>query len=248
MNIVIAVFTGVMTGLASAALFWWWQARLTRPRVELCPILSHFRLRGDLVDRYQYKIINKGRRPVMDVRITVLAKMPGFITRDSTSLYILHTHDDPWVDTGDSRRFRINPGLLLGHNDNVSLRYFPDQMAESIRNAGEVDLLAFLGLCQESTLQIYVTAVDALTGAQKRAYCIYTPEAIQTGSFSSSADCSLAGGLIVEQGADTIGADDADDNQDLEVSDTAAPASRSLLRPHQLEPAPVPLAENPPPL
>lgn len=198
MTVAIGALTGVLTGLASAALFWWWQAKLTRPKIGLCPVLAHYRLRGDQADRYQYKITNKGSRPVADIRVTVVARMPGLITAESTSLYVLHQHEVPWLDKGGSTRFRINPGRLLERNENVSLGYFPSEMAALIRSAGELDLPLFMGLCPQATIQIIVAAVDALTGAQKRDYHIYSADDVRTGSFTASADCDLVAVLDVE--------------------------------------------------
>jgi hypothetical protein len=42
MNTLINIVVGIGTGVLSAITFWWWQAKLLRPRITLCPTIARY--------------------------------------------------------------------------------------------------------------------------------------------------------------------------------------------------------------
>lgn len=144
MTVVIGIVTGVLTGVASAALFWWWQAKLMRPKLILCPTIARYRLPDDKVDRYQIKINNGRRRLAIDLKVTVSIHLPDLVRTGSTETVTLHKSENPSLNI--NVRHRIQPGRMPQDTKDRYLSYLPPHLAKSIRHGETVDLGEFFTL------------------------------------------------------------------------------------------------------
>jgi len=144
MAILIGIITGVLTGVISAALFWWWQAKLMRPKLRLCPTIARYRLARDEVDRYQIKVINGRRRLAVDLRVTVSIHLPDLVSPGSVETLSLHRFENPSL--GKNIRYRIQPGHMPQDTQRRYLKYLPPHLATPNKNGNVVDLGEFFKL------------------------------------------------------------------------------------------------------
>jgi hypothetical protein len=183
MTVVIGIVTGVLTGIAAALIFWWWQARLMRPKITLCPTLAKYVRPYDNNTRYQFKIINKSRRAAAYVRITISAVFPGLIYKNSRETIRIRDLDMHWFQGHSHRLFRVQPSRMIVESRDSYLKYFPNHIAVAINNGDNVDLIDFLNVRPNSILQIDVSATDPTTGAISHVQCRYTTQEIKIGRF-----------------------------------------------------------------
>jgi hypothetical protein len=151
MTILVSIISSVLTGIVSSVLFWWWRAQLMRPKLLLCPMVAHYRLGGEAESRYQIKIINKRRRPVVDLNINVALIIPDLVRQGSTEIISLHKFERPFLDV--LVKYRIQPEDMPSQTQISYLRYFPPHIAEAIRGHKTVDLKELLALHSNSAFE-----------------------------------------------------------------------------------------------
>jgi hypothetical protein len=194
MALAVGVLTGVLTGLISSATFWSWQARVTRPRVTLCPTIARYKPSQGTVARCNFKIINQGRRPAMDVKITVIARLPGLVSKDSTQLIKLRDLEISWLGGHQYRRFTVNPGLMPHDTStDMSIRNFPEWLRRAIAKRADVDLADLFETFPAAILLIDLSALDSLSGARMHARFQYSLEDVKAGKFEDGLSCTHSG-------------------------------------------------------
>jgi hypothetical protein len=182
-SIIVGIVTGVLTGLASAILFWWWQALLMKPKLKVSPTVARYILAGDATHRYQFKVINTARRAATNVRITVSARLPGLVREGSTEIIRIQEFDTQWFNKRGASLYRIQPSRMPPEMSTAYLKYFPEPLALAISTGTAVDLIDFLSLRPNSKIRIDVSATDSIAGAAGHARCDYTIEEIKVGRF-----------------------------------------------------------------
>lgn len=191
MAILVGIITGVLTGVMSAALFWWWQAKLMRPKLRLCPTIARYKLARDKVDRYQIKVINGRRRPAVDLRVTVSIHLPGLVKAGSVETLSLHKFENPSL--GKNIRYRIQPGHMPQDTRRRYLNYLPQHIAVPIRNGNVVDLGEFFKLYKGAFLKVSATAIDSFSGASGFVQIKYYVESVRIGGFVGGRSCEHSG-------------------------------------------------------
>jgi len=191
MNLLIGIVTGVVTGVLASALFWLWQAKLMRPRMAICPTLAKYAL-SDRQTRYQFKILNVGRRPVADVRVWVRVLMPGLVKAGTPEVINILEFERPWIAKGGSHRRRINPSHMPDDTRRSYQKYFPTKINELLRAGQAIDLVDFLKIREGSTLRVEVAATDAFSGARAYVQQLFGLDDIKEGAFLKNS-CSQSG-------------------------------------------------------
>lgn len=203
MTVVIGIVTGVLTGVASAALFWWWQAKLMRPKLILCPTIARYRLPDDKVDRYQIKINNGRRRLAIDLKVTVSIHLPDLVRTGSTETVTLHKSENPSLNI--NVRHRIQPGRMPQDTKDRYLSYLPPHLAKSIRHGETVDLGEFFTLYPGAFLVVSASAVDSFSGAGSFMQGKYYADSVKIGRFAGGRSCEHSGLLDEPENHDEAG-------------------------------------------
>src|SRR5215467_14380656 len=151
MTLAVGIITGVLTGVASAALFWWWQAKLMRPKLLLCRTIAYYRLAQDKADRYQIKIMNGRRRPAVDLRVTVSIHLPGLLRHGSVEILLINKFESPFLDKAIT--YGIQPSHMPQDTQQCYLNYLPADLAGSIRSGEPVDLEEFSNSTKKPTCE-----------------------------------------------------------------------------------------------
>ena len=187
MTLAVGIITGVLTGVASAALFWWWQAKLMRPKLLLCRTIAYYRLAQDRADRYQIKIMNGRRRPAVDLRVTVSIHLPGLLRHSSVEILLIHKFESPFLDKAIT--YGIQPSHMPQDTQQRYLNYLPADLAGSIRSGEPVDLEEFFKLHKEAYLRVDASAMDSFSGASCLVRSKYGVESIKAGRFAAGKSC-----------------------------------------------------------
>lgn len=169
--------------MASATLFWWWQALLMKPKIKVSPTIAKYILEGDTTHRYQFKVINTTRRAATNVKITISARFPGLVREGSTEIIRIQEFDAQWFNKRSASLYRIKPSSMSSEMSTAYLKYFPESLAQAISSGAAVDLIDFLSIRPNSKIRIHVSATDSIAGAANHARCDYTIEQIEVGRF-----------------------------------------------------------------
>jgi hypothetical protein len=191
MAVAIGIITGVLTGIISAVLFWWWQAKLMRPKLILCPTIARYRLPGEKVDRYQIKIINGRRRLAVDLKVTVAIHLPGLVRHGSVETLTLLKSENPSL--GINVRYRIQPGRMPQDTKDRYLSYFPAYLAKSISHGQTVDLDEFFKIYEGAFLRVSASATDSFSGANGFVRETYYADSMRAGRFAGGRSCEHSG-------------------------------------------------------
>jgi hypothetical protein len=189
--IAIGIITGVLTGVVSATLFWWWQAKLMRPKLLLCLTIAHYKFARDKVDRYQIKIINGRRRLAVDLRVTVSMYVPGLVNPDSVETVLFHKFENPSLNK--NIRYRIQPGYMPQDVQRRYLNYLPAHLSAAIRSGKPVDLGEFFKLHEDAFLKVSASATDSFSGASGFVQGKYYADSVRMGKFAGGKSCEHSG-------------------------------------------------------
>src|SRR5262249_42545422 len=103
-----------------------------RPKIELCPVLAHYRLPQDKAGRYQFKFYNSRRRPAANIEITVSAIIPGLIHPESIKVLKIDKRDVGWMEKHGATRFRVTPPHMAEATFNSFRRYLPQAFVSAM--------------------------------------------------------------------------------------------------------------------
>jgi hypothetical protein len=182
-EIAFGVIVGVASGLVASLIFWWFQFRVFRVRLELSPTVSKYRFRDEEYSRYQVKLKNRSRRDGLDVRVIVRCAIPGLVRRGTIEVLTLDERSYPVVRARKYMRLRIEPGRMPEQTRTAYSSYFAPSMRAALESGQSIDLEQFLALRAESELRVYVSATDSLSGARSFVPREYSQGDIRVGRF-----------------------------------------------------------------
>jgi hypothetical protein len=187
MSMVIGIIISVLTGVCASALFWWWQAKLLRPKITICPTLARYE-EGNGDRRCQFRIVNSGRRPVAEIAIRVQAVMPGLVHSDKKEILDIREIERPWLGNGKVVTYTIRSSYLTQDSKRRYRQYFPPTIADALLADPEieVDMQDFLSSCKHSVIRIYVASSDTFSGARAFVTREFTSEDFRDGPFVQS--------------------------------------------------------------
>jgi hypothetical protein len=104
--VVVAVIVGLGTGVVSAFAAWWYLSRRLVPQLKWCPTIAWYSL-GEGLTHCQVRIQNQGRRPALDIRVTILWLVPGLVSMNAIETLILSRKEVPYLEGGRSLRWTV---------------------------------------------------------------------------------------------------------------------------------------------
>lgn len=191
MSIAFGIIISVLTGLLASALFWWWQAKLLRPRLMICSTLARYVL-PDGTRQCQVKIINVGRRAVADLEVTVRAAMPGLVRADATEILTVRDVHRPWLSKGSSVLYAIRPDHIAEQDRRRFSDNFPPLIASALldESRDRIDIKDVLETRPDSRLIAYVAASDSFSGARVFERHAFGMADFSNGYFRKGRNCS----------------------------------------------------------
>ena len=187
----LGIVTGVLTGLVASVIFWWWLARFNRPRIEICGSLTHYALPGEK-SRCQVKIINRGYRAAVEIKVSVILGLPGLVYGPSIETVRLVDQENPWMDKNKSLRFGLRPTRISEPDVRRFRRYLPTWIVEAIDSNQHIDMAEFLDELEGAYIPVNVSAADPLSGARGYAVRRFNRDDIKDGRFVMG-ECHLTG-------------------------------------------------------
>src|ERR671931_1494685 len=157
--LLVAIFVGLGTGIASNVIAWWFIATSMRPRVYVTPYLAR-RVAGGK-RRTQMKMTNVGRRIAFDVEVRVQLRLPSLRHTGVTEIFDLmsfHIEDMPPKIPRQSTIRPISSEKLVTYFKQQRHKLPPDLVA---RSDNSIELADILSTFSGSRLGITVSAVDA---------------------------------------------------------------------------------------
>jgi hypothetical protein len=181
MAVAIGITISVLTGVASAVVFWWLQFRVFRPRLQVSSTIARYTTPSGL--RHQVKVRNDGRRDITDLTVVVRVVLDGLVRQGSSEVVTLGEWRRPLLRT----RGEVQYGLRPEHIPESELRRFsshlPPAMVAAARASEPIDLLEFLALGDSGVVEVYVFGTDSLSGARGYASAEVAPDKVVTGRF-----------------------------------------------------------------
>jgi hypothetical protein len=184
MSLVVSVVVGIASGLLASILFWYVQYRAFRVRLSLSPTIAKYRIAGEEILRYQFKITNTGRREAIDLRIMLTASIRDLVRAGSSETIALAEWSPPILRAGKSFRYRIEPTHMAQRSRDLYWKYFTPEIQDYLERREPIPLEKFLQLgSPASEFRVFVFATDALSGARSLASVAYTFDKIEDGRF-----------------------------------------------------------------
>jgi hypothetical protein len=196
---VLSVVIGVATGLTSSLLLWVWLTHIMKPKVAWCPTAATYQLDDDHVIRTQVRLNNNGRRPILDVQITLRLSCPSLVVDGTTEWITLAEHKAPSIAPGSSRRWRVRlerDGVL-----NRYTAYLTDGLSDRIRRGDPVTMQAFIEMCPGTQLHCYATATDPVSGSRALSHVVIGKDELREGRFADTG-CGHTG--VLRDGTTTV--------------------------------------------
>ena len=158
--------------------------------------------------RYRIKIENSGRRPAVDLEVSVFVRIKGLNDPQSTIWEVVHlplnttgerTWTTPLMNPVRKSKLRTRLRICLNHTDYCTKAHFPEHIREK---AARKSLLLedLLSLGTESQVGVMVSGFDEFSGARKVFMKTYLPSDIKFGEFErrSLAIAQVAPNPVVE--------------------------------------------------
>jgi hypothetical protein len=167
MSIFLTIFTGVATGLAASALFWWLQAKLLRPKIVIFPDLRLTKDEGKGTAAHlscEFQITNHSRFAVADISIKANLSMPGLLAGGSNYIFYMRDLTVAWMEPGTHEEYFIGPKYLLQDDDQKE--YCTRLEAVLGRSLGQLDMRELMESCPGSFLTVFVTSNHSFSGAR----------------------------------------------------------------------------------
>ena len=194
-ELALGIATGVLAGLASSILFWWWQARILRPRITLCPELGRYRPNSTPAFNYQLKVVNSGRRAMVNLRAAVRILMPDLVRKGSVEVLQLETQERPWLDAKAQVRYNVRPNTIADDTRARYRQFFSAAINGAFEAGEDVDLLDFLAQSPRASISVIVSAEDSFSGARRFMKQTYGPANMGTGRHLPGTSCQCTGQL-----------------------------------------------------
>lgn len=173
------VLLGALLGIGSSGIFWWIQSHFIVPQIKFSEEIAEYPV-GEPLGVFRAKMMNCGRRNIIDVRVTVRVSIYGLSSRPMwTSFDLKHSSESV-------------PILAPGNNKLINL-FRPEfgvqptvQMTQYVRDAiqGVPSLRGLLELGTDASISVYAFGYDEFSGAQKLFMSkYYDAHDIRTGVF-----------------------------------------------------------------
>jgi hypothetical protein len=190
----IGVALSLATGVLASMLFWWWQAKLLQPKVTICPTLAKYEL-PDGRRVCELKVVNNGRRPAADILLTVRLIVPGLASPGANQVFKLREESFPWLDRGEDHYFLISLNQLSETSKTDYGQLFPNKIADAFVLGTEADIPVWevLELCIGATINVYLAANDAFSGARAFQKQTFQLSDLREGAFLEDSTCSHTG-------------------------------------------------------
>ena len=102
-GIFVTVVTGVLTGIAASALFWWMQAKLLRPKLVICPNLRLVVGQNSNSETHlvcEFIVINHSRFAAADISIKANFSVPSLLSEGGVFDFYMRDLAVPWIEPG----------------------------------------------------------------------------------------------------------------------------------------------------
>jgi hypothetical protein len=175
MSILLTIFTGVATGLAASALFWWLQAKLLRPKIVICPDLRLAEVEEkDSTAHFscEFKIINRSRFAAADISIKANLAVPGLLSGGSRYIFYMRDVTIAWMDPGADEEYFIGPVYLWQDDDQKEYCTRLEGMLG--KSLGQLDLRELMKSCPGSYVTVFVASNHAFSGARSFKHAKFT--------------------------------------------------------------------------
>lgn len=162
LNDIVLVLLGALLGIGSSGTFWWIQSHYIVPKIEFSNEIAEYPV-GEPIGVFRAKMLNCGRRNIIDLRIIVRVSIYGLGSRQMwTSFDLKHsTETVPILAPGKNKLINVfRPEL--GVQPTI-------QMTQYVRDAieGVTSLRGLLELGSDSSISVYAFGYDEFSGAQK---------------------------------------------------------------------------------
>lgn len=141
--------------------------------------------------RYRIKIENSGRRPAVDLQVTVFVRVKGLNDPQSTIWEVIHL---PLATSGETKwtSLLMNPvrksklrtilRICLNHTDYCAKPHFPEHIRQKAARK-ELLLEDLLSLGTQAQVGVMISGYDEFSGARKVFMNTYHPSDIKCGEF-----------------------------------------------------------------
>jgi hypothetical protein len=188
---VLTVVTGVATGLAASALFWWLQAKLLRPRISICSRLTlatSDQINSKTHLAYQFTVVNHGRFAAADISIKITFSVPGLLSKHGVFDFYMRDLAIPWMGPRTDDQYNIEPHQLL--QDAEQQEYCISLERKLGRSLRHLEMRELVKACDGSYVTVFIASNHAFSGARsfKRAIFI-AQDFIQENNICERGNC-----------------------------------------------------------
>jgi len=197
-NPVISQFIGLLVGLFTSFFSWWVLFRWMAPTISISSSISRTpsSVSSEEDDdksgaRYRIKIENSGRRPAVDLQVTVFVRVKGLNDHQSTIWEVVHlplatsgetTWTTPLMNPVRKSKLRTRLRICLNHTDYCTKPHFPEHICEKVARK-ELLLEDLLLLGTQAQVGVMVSGYDEFSGARKVFMKTYHSSDIKCGEF-----------------------------------------------------------------
>lgn len=197
-NPVVSQFIGLLVGLFTSFFSWWMLFRWMAPTISISNSISRTPSSVSPEEdddksgaRYRIKIENSGRRPAVDLQVSVFVRLKGLNDPQSTIWEVIHlplatsgetTWTTPLMNPVRKSKLRTRLRICLNHTDYCAKPHFPEHIREkAARKALLLEDLLSLGT--QAQVGVMVSGYDEFSGARKVFMKTYHLSDIKCGEF-----------------------------------------------------------------
>lgn len=197
-NPIVSQFIGLLVGLFTSFFSWWVLFRWMAPTISISSSISRTpsSVSSEEDDdksgvRYRIKIENSGRRPAVDLQVSVFVRIKGLNDPQSTIWEIIYlplatsgekTWTRPLMNPVRKSKMRTKLRICLNHTDCYAKPHFPQLIREkAVRK--ELFLEDLLSLGTQAEIGVMVSGYDEFSGARKVFMKTYHLSDIKCGEF-----------------------------------------------------------------